>query len=75
MTTVVADAGVGALRAGFLGAGVRTPFDAFVAHAYAAMVGEAPGGLPTFRDGLRGAVLTDAVLVSAASGEWIEVGQ
>ena len=40
---------------------------------YAAIAGEAPDGLPTFADGLRAAVLTDAVLSSAASREWIEV--
>src|SRR3954467_9015553 len=36
--------------------------DAFVADAYAAVVtGEAPDGLPTFRDGLRAACITAAV--------------
>ncbi|GAA2171877.1 Gfo/Idh/MocA family oxidoreductase [Agrococcus versicolor] len=52
--------------------GYQDAFDAFVADAYAAIAGEAPDGLPTFHDGLRAAVLTDAVLRSAASGEWIE---
>ncbi|MFC7430941.1 MULTISPECIES: Gfo/Idh/MocA family protein [unclassified Agrococcus] len=52
--------------------GYQDAFDAFVADAYAAIAGATPDGLPTFRDGLRAAVLTDAVLRSAASGEWIE---
>ena len=52
--------------------GYQDAFDAFVADAYAAIAGDAPEGLPTFHDGLRAAVLTDAVLRSAASGEWID---
>jgi predicted dehydrogenase len=48
-------------------------FTAFVADVYAAAAGETPDGLPTFDDGLRAAVITDAVLRSAASGGWVEV--
>jgi predicted dehydrogenase len=49
-------------------------FDLFVADSYAAMRGEgAPLGLPTFADGARSAHLIDAVLASAAAGEWVEV--
>lgn len=48
-------------------------FTAFVADVYAAAAGDPPDGLPTFADGLRAAVLTDAVLASAASGTWVEV--
>jgi len=49
-------------------------FDAFVADFYAAVAGkEAPDGLPLFADGLRAAEITDAVLRSAKTGEWIEV--
>lgn len=48
-------------------------FTAFVADVYAAAAGDAPDGLPTFDDGLRAAVITDAVLTSAASGGWVEV--
>jgi predicted dehydrogenase len=48
-------------------------FTAFVADVYAATVGEPPDGLPTFDDGLRAAVITDAVLASAASGGWVTV--
>ena len=33
----------------------------------------APLGLPTFADGARSAHLIDAVLASAAAGEWVEV--
>ncbi|MEU4420900.1 Gfo/Idh/MocA family oxidoreductase [Actinoplanes sp. NPDC024001] len=48
-------------------------FTAFVADVYAAATGERPDGLPTFDDGLRAAVVTDAVLTSAATGGWVEV--
>lgn len=53
--------------------GYQDAFDGFVADVYAAIEGESPDGLPTFADGLRAAVLTDAVLASAASRAWIEV--
>ena len=53
--------------------GYQDAFDAFVADAYAAVTGAVPDGLPTFGDGLRAAVLTDAVLASAADDRWIEV--
>jgi predicted dehydrogenase len=48
-------------------------FTAFVADVYAAAAGETPDGLPTFDDGLRAAVITDAVLASARSRGWVEV--
>ncbi len=48
-------------------------FTAFVADVYAAAAGGKPDGLPTFGDGLRAAVVTDAVLTSAADGGWVEV--
>lgn len=53
--------------------GYQDAFDGFVADVHAAVRGEAPDGLPTFADGLRAAVLTEAVLASAARREWIEV--
>ncbi|ONI92291.1 hypothetical protein ALI22I_04960 [Saccharothrix sp. ALI-22-I] len=46
---------------------------AFVTDVYAAVAGDTPDGLPPFDDGLRAAVVTDAVLTSAASGGWVEV--
>jgi predicted dehydrogenase len=50
-------------------------FDAFVADTYAAVRGgTAPDGLPTFADGLAAAEITEAVLVSAATERWVEVG-
>jgi predicted dehydrogenase len=53
--------------------GYQDAFNAFVRDAYAAAQGEAPEGLPTFADGLRAAVLTEAVLASARGrGAWIE---
>jgi predicted dehydrogenase len=49
-------------------------FDAFVADFYEAVVsGDAPDGLPSFADGLRANRITDAVLASAASGEWVDL--
>jgi predicted dehydrogenase len=48
-------------------------FTAFVADVYAAVAGDTPDGLPTFDDGLRAALVTDAVLTSARSGGWVEV--
>lgn len=53
--------------------GYQDAFDAFVADVYAAVAGASPDGLPTFADGLRAAVLTEAVLASAATDRWIEV--
>ena len=53
--------------------GYQDAFTAFVADAYAAIGGATPEGVPTFADGLRAAVLTDAVLRSARSGSWIDV--
>lgn len=54
--------------------GYQDAFNGFVADVYAAMRGEHPEGLPTFEDGYRSAVLTEAVLDSAAhDGRWVEV--
>jgi predicted dehydrogenase len=52
--------------------GYQDAFNAFVADSYAALAGEARDGLPTFADGLRAVRLTDAVLDSARSGNWID---
>ncbi len=49
-------------------------FDAFVADFYEAVeTGTPPDGLPLFADGLRSNRITEAVLASAASGEWVDV--
>jgi predicted dehydrogenase len=53
--------------------GYQDSFNAFVADAYAAIAGEQPDGLPTFADGLRAAILTQAVVDSATSQTWVEV--
>src|SRR3954470_5760848 len=54
--------------------GYNDCFDAFVADAYAAaQTGEAPDGLPVFRDGLRAARITAAVLSSARTEAWVDV--
>jgi predicted dehydrogenase len=53
--------------------GYQDSFTSFVADVYAALRGEAPDGLPDFRDGLRAALITEAVLESAATGRWVDV--
>jgi len=45
----------------------------FVEDVYAAVCGEARDGRPTFDDGRRAAVLTAAVLESAAADQWVKV--
>ncbi|HEY0375172.1 MAG TPA: Gfo/Idh/MocA family oxidoreductase [Amnibacterium sp.] len=52
--------------------GYLDAFAAFVRDSYAAIGGALPDGLPTFDDGLRAARLTDAVLRSAETGEWVD---
>jgi predicted dehydrogenase len=54
--------------------GYQDAFNAFVADTYAAVAGENPDGLPRFTDGLRAVQITDAVIDSAESGTWIEMG-
>jgi predicted dehydrogenase len=49
-------------------------FAAFVADVYAAIGGDPPDGLPSFDDGARAARITDAVLSSARTSSWLEVG-
>jgi predicted dehydrogenase len=54
--------------------GYGDAFNAFVADTYTAIRGGAmPDGLPTFRDGLRAARITEAVLASARTRAWEEV--
>lgn len=53
--------------------GYQDAFNAFVADVHEAVRGGSPDGLPTFRDGLRAVVLTEAVLQAAKSKQWIEV--
>ncbi|WP_209745421.1 MULTISPECIES: Gfo/Idh/MocA family protein [Micrococcaceae] len=53
--------------------GYQDSFNAFVADAYAAVQGQEPEGLPTFRDGLRAARLTEALVTSAARQVWVNV--
>ncbi len=49
-------------------------FDAFVSEVYrAATGGDMADGLPQFKDGLRAACLTDAVLASAREQRWVDV--
>ncbi|MFF3403629.1 Gfo/Idh/MocA family protein [Streptomyces sp. NPDC002659] len=51
--------------------GFHDCFDAFVADTYATISGEHREGLPTFEDGARAALLTDAALRSAREGGWV----
>ena len=53
--------------------GYQDCFNAFVADSYAAFQGDIREGLPTFVDGVRAAVLTEAVLASATREQWVEV--
>jgi predicted dehydrogenase len=53
--------------------GYQDAFNAFVADTYAAINGDNREGLPTFRDGLRSAVLTESIIQSSRRGEWVDV--
>ncbi len=53
--------------------GYQDCFNAFVSDTYRAIGGAIIDGMPNFSDGLRAAKLTDAVLNSAKSGNWVEV--
>ncbi|MDQ0921801.1 putative dehydrogenase [Pseudarthrobacter sp. W1I19] len=53
--------------------GYQDAFNAFVADTYAAIHGDIREGLPTFRDGLRSAVLTESIIESSKGGEWADV--
>lgn len=50
--------------------GYQDAFNAFVADTYRTVRGAVVDGLPIFRDGLRAAVLTQAILDSNRTGEW-----
>jgi predicted dehydrogenase len=53
--------------------GYQDCFNAFVGDVYAATAGQCPDGLPTFDDGRRAAVITQAVLESTRTQTWVEV--
>jgi predicted dehydrogenase len=53
--------------------GYQDCFNAYVSDVYEGIGGGVPDGLPTFRDGWRSTVLTDAVMHSAATDAWVEV--
>ena len=56
--------------------GYQDCFDAFVADTYRSIAAGSPAGvdgLPTFADGARAAVVTDAVLRSATTRRWEEI--
>jgi predicted dehydrogenase len=55
--------------------GYQDAFNAYVDDVYAAIGGDVPDGLPMFADGLRAAVLTQAVVDASASQTWIEVSK
>jgi len=53
--------------------GYQDCFNAFIADTYALIGGQTPDGHPTFRDGLRAAQLTAAVIESAGTQAWVDV--
>ena len=53
--------------------GYQDCFNALISDTYKAISGIQIDGLPTFVDGLRAAQLTQAVLQSSQSGEWVEI--
>lgn len=55
--------------------GYQDSFNAFIRDAYQSFAGETVRGLPTFTDGLRAAVITDAVLNSVKAQAWVAVDE
>ena len=53
--------------------GYQDCFNALVSDTYRAIAGSQIDGLPTFADGLRAAELTEAVLRSSQTSEWVEI--
>jgi predicted dehydrogenase len=53
--------------------GYQDCFTGFITDVHVAIGGGSPDGLPTFADGHRAAIITDAVLRSAAQRSWIDV--
>lgn len=53
--------------------GYQDCFNAFVADVYATVAGEHREAVPTFTDGRRAAVITEAVIDSAKNDSWMEV--
>ena len=53
--------------------GYQDCFNSFVSDTYRTIGGAVIDGLPNFNDGLRAAKLTEAVLSSAKSGNWVEI--
>jgi predicted dehydrogenase len=54
--------------------GYQDAFNGFISEAYENFKGLMVAGLPTFVDGLRAAVITDAVIEASRSESWVEVG-
>ncbi len=53
--------------------GYQDCFNAFVSDTYRSISGITVDGVPTFKDGLRAAKLTEAVLASSKTGTWVEI--
>jgi predicted dehydrogenase len=53
--------------------GYQDSFNSFVSDAYRSFAGGTVDGLPTFRDGLRAAAITSAVMETARTGQWVDV--
>jgi predicted dehydrogenase len=55
--------------------GYQDAFNDFIADAYESFQGRAVEGVPNLQDGLRAAVLIEAVLSSAKTGTWVNVAE
>lgn len=53
--------------------GYQDCFNAFIADTYSAITHDAIDLVPTFHDGLRAAVITDAVIESSQTHSWVDV--
>lgn len=53
--------------------GYQDAFNAFIADSYAVFAGHEREGVPMLADGVRAALITEAVLRSAAQRSWVEV--
>lgn len=53
--------------------GYQDCFNSLMGDVHAAIAGQSVAGLPTFDDGARAALLTDSVVTSSDTGQWISV--
>jgi len=53
--------------------GYQDAFNSFIADCYSAIGGHSPEGLPVFADGLRAVRVTEAVIASARTSQWVRI--